>query len=244
MADNSSEKKEVGDNIIAMRAHWSFGGKTPDNFVSHVRRSVPLYELGHSLICEISDFFVKHNSVCYEIGVSTGELIAKLAVHNCHRPDIRWIGLDVEKAMINKARLHTQELDNVELVAEDVNSFQFEKSDFIVAYYCIQFIPPRFRQALFNKIFESLNWGGAFVLFEKVRAPDARFQDILTALYLDFKRTQGYSDEEVMSKSRSLRGVLEPYSTQANLEYLNRAGFKDVLPIMKYVCFEGFLAIK
>jgi tRNA (cmo5U34)-methyltransferase len=38
--------------------------------------------------------------------------------------------------------------------------------------------------------------------------------------------------------------VLEPFSTQGNLDMLKRAGFVDVMTIMKYVCFEGFLAIK
>jgi hypothetical protein len=42
----------------------------------------------------------------------------------------------------------------------------------------------------------------------------------------------------------SLKGVLEPFSTDANYGLLRRAGFVDVMTIMKYLCFEGFLAIK
>ena len=38
--------------------------------------------------------------------------------------------------------------------------------------------------------------------------------------------------------------MLEPFSTQGNLDLLARAGFKDVMTLIKYVCFEGFLAIK
>ncbi|MEK7298654.1 MAG: methyltransferase, partial [Candidatus Margulisiibacteriota bacterium] len=41
-----------------------------------------------------------------------------------------------------------------------------------------------------------------------------------------------------------LKGVLEPFSTQGNLDLLKRAGFVDVTSVMKYICFEGFLAIK
>jgi tRNA (cmo5U34)-methyltransferase len=93
-------------------------------------------------------------------------------------------------------------------------------------------------------VFESLNWGGAFILFEKVRGNDARFQDIMTSMYNEYKIAQGYSSEEILSKSRSLKGVLEPFSTQGNLDLLRRAGFVDITTIFKYVCFEGFLAIK
>ncbi len=245
MSDSqNTAAKLVGDNIVAMRSNWSFGGTTADTFVSHIKRSVPLYEIGHNLICQISDFFVHNDSTCYELGVSTGELISKLAHYNSHKSNVRWIGFDVEENMIAKAREHAVGLNNIELLVQDINQVHMENADFIVAYYTIQFIPPRFRQALYNKIYESLNWGGAFLLFEKVRAPDARFQDMATALYDDYKKSQGFSDDEILSKSRSLRGVLEPYTSDANNGYLKRAGFQDTLSIMKYVCFEGILAIK
>jgi tRNA (cmo5U34)-methyltransferase len=234
----------VGDNIVAMRSNWSFGGGTADHFMSHVRRSVPLYDQGHQLICELSDFFVQKNSVCYELGVSTGELIAKLAKFNSHKANVRWIGIDIEEPMIKKAREHTAGIPGVQLMADDVNQMELEKSDLIVSYYCIQFISPHLRTQLFEKIYNSLNWGGAFIMFEKVRAPDARFQDMSTALYDDYKKSQGYSDEEIMGKSRSLRGVLEPYTSSANEGYLKRAGFQDIMTVMKYICFEGFLAVK
>ena len=81
-------------------------------------------------------------------------------------------------------------------------------------------------------------------MFEKVRAPDARFQDICVSLYNDFKVKQGFSSEEILAKTRSLKGVLEPFSTEGNLGLLRRAGFQDVMSICKYICFEGFLAIK
>ena len=242
--DGRDLKQGVGDKILAMRSNWTFDGDTPENFVSHLRRSVPLYDLGHELTCQLSDFFVHSDSTCYEIGVSTGELIRKLADYNAHKRNVRWVGLDTVEAMVAKAREHTTGYRNIDLLVEDATGFAFAKSDFFVAYYCVQFIPPRLRQPLFDRIYQSLNWGGALVLFEKVRAPDARFQDIAVALYDDFKRAQGFEDGEILGKARSLRGVLEPYTSEANREYLARAGFKDILSVMKFVCFEGFVAIK
>ena len=89
-----------------------------------------------------------------------------------------------------------------------------------------------------------MNWGGAFFLIEKVRGPDARFQDMLNQLYIDYKLKEGYSPDEILNKSKSLKGILEPFSTKGNLELLKRAGFKDITTIFKYAFFEGFLAIK
>ena len=86
--------------------------------------------------------------------------------------------------------------------------------------------------------------GGAFVFFEKVRGPDARFHDIVTSLYHDFKLRNGFSPEEIINKAQSLKGAMKPFTPQGNLDLLKRAGFVDMMTIMKYVCFEGFLAIK
>jgi tRNA (cmo5U34)-methyltransferase len=111
-------------------------------------------------------------------------------------------------------------------------------------YYALQFVPPKFRQSMLDEIYQALNWGGALLQFEKVRGPDARFQDIMTQMYTEYKITQGYSSEDILAKSRSLKRILEPFSTEGNLDLLSRAGFNDIMTVQKYVCFEGFLAIK
>jgi tRNA (cmo5U34)-methyltransferase len=233
----------VGDSIAAPNAAWTFGADVASTFVSHVRRSVPFYDAGHQLICELSDFFVKDDSVCYEIGTSTGELLGKLASHNAGKT-ARWYGIDPEENMVAQAAKHLAGHDNVEVHVGDAVHWDFMKADMIVSYYCVQFVPPKLRQVLIDKIYERLNWGGCFILFEKVRAYDARFQDMMSSLYQEFKLRQEFTASEIVAKARSLKGVLEPFSTQGNLDLLKRAGFVDVMSVMKYVCFEGFLAIK
>lgn len=234
----------TGDSICMDNANWKFSGDVVKNFRNHIKKSVPFYEEGQDLICRSSDFFVKHDSVCYEIGCSLGDLLLKLVKHNIHKPNIKWYGIDCEPDMIKVAQKKFEKIENVCLEAADINTYEFQKSDLIVSYYCIQFIQPKFRQQLISRIYDSLEWGGAFLWFEKVRAPDARFQDIVTSLYTDFKLERGYSANEIIGKSKSLKGILDPYSTFGNMEFLRRAGFVDIITIMKYVCFEGYLAIK
>ncbi len=236
----------VGDGLAAGNANWTFGGDVARQFDDHVSKSVPLYHEGHNIVCAVSDFFVKADSVVYEIGCSTGALTSKLAEHNAAKTGARFIGLDVQPNMIEQANKRSQKdgANNVSFLTEDALLFDFEPSDLIVAYYTVQFISPSHRQDLFDKIFESLRWGGALLLFEKVRGPDARFQDMLTSLYADYKLDQGYNPEEIISKTRSLKGVLEPFSTQGNIDMMKRSGFSDIMSVMKYLCFEGFVAIK
>ena len=232
-----------GDNIEAKTGRWSFGGNVSQNFSAHINRSVPLYLEGHEIITHLTDFFVSDNSICYDLGSSNGDLTLKLADHNKDK-NANFIGIEVEKSMVARANSLKGPRKNLHYIEESIIDFEYEPADLMVSYYTIQFINPKVRQHLINQIYNSLNWGGAFLFFEKVRAPDARFQDIATTLYLEFKKSNDYTNDEILEKLFSLKGVLEPFSSQGNIDLMERAGFKDILPIMKYICFEGYLAIK
>lgn len=232
----------VGDDINADNSNWSFSGQTVPVFDDHVRKSVPFYGEGQKMVAQISDFFITHGSICYELGSSTGALSHQLAERH-QKKDARFVGIDCEEDMVAYAR-EKRPAPKLEYVHDDISTFTYESADLFVSYYTIQFVHPKKRQDLINTIYNRLNWGGGFLLFEKVRAPDARFQDIMTALYTDYKIDQGYNAEEIIGKSRSLKGVLEPFSTEGNLQLLSRAGFKDIVTVFKHICFEGFLAIK
>jgi tRNA (cmo5U34)-methyltransferase len=242
MTSSSVNISQVGDQIAAPNAGWSFAGEVANHFDAHVSKSVPFYEEGHQLVAKLSDFFLSEGSICYELGCSTGTLSHKIATWNDHK-SIEMIGVDIEKDMI---RVATEKYRNtgIHFYAADVADMDLKKCDMIVCYYTLQFVKPKMRQVILDKCYEALNWGGALVVFEKVRACDARFQDIMSGLYMDYKLDQGYSTTEIIAKSRSLKGVLEPFSTQGNIDLMKRAGFTDIISVMKYICFEGFLAIK
>ena len=233
----------AGDNIKAKNANWQFSGDMVKNFEEHIKRSIPYYHDGHKLVESVSDFFIKDDSNVYEIGSSTGQLIYNLSKRHSHKKAASFYGIEIENDMYEFAKKRYQN-ENLEFLHEDINLFDMKKSDFIISYYTVQFIHPKQRQLLIDKIYNSLEWGGAFVMFEKVRANDARFQDIITTLYMDFKLENGYTPDEIVAKQRSLKGVLEPFSSNANVDMLKRSGFEDILTIFKYLNFEGILAIK
>ena len=233
---------DTGQNIFANNANWTFSGDVAKSFGEHVTNSVPLYAEGQQLIAEFSDFFVGENEKVYDLGCSTGSLTKLIADrHKSRNTEI--IGIDIEEKMIEEA-IKINSSVNINYLAADIVSFKLEPTNFITAYYTIQFISPSIRQFLFDKIYQSLNWGGALIIFEKVRASDARFQDYITQLYQEFKLNKNFTPDQIISKSQSLKRVLEPFSSQANMDLMKRAGFKDIITIQKYLCFEGFLAIK
>ncbi len=81
-------------------------------------------------------------------------------------------------------------------------------------------------------------------MFEKIRASDARFQDIFTLTYNDFKLKNNFSPEEIINKSKSLKGILEPFSDYGKTSLIKRAGFEDFIPIFQWLNFKGYLCIK
>ncbi len=230
--------------IIKKNANWNFRGKVYKNFDTHVLKSVPLYEETHNLFLKLSDFFLQDESKIIDIGCSTGKFISNIyQKHNNNEKKISFIGIDNVKEMTDYCKKKYLN-KNIIFKNQDISKYKFKNCCIIASFYTIQFISPKERQVLINKIFKGLNWGGAFFFIEKVRGKDARFQDIMNQTYIDFKIEQGFSSEEIISKSRSLKSTLEPFSTQGNLDLLKRAGFKDIITIFKYLSFEGFLAIK
>ena len=234
---------KVDKKIQAENAGWTFEN-IADDFDEHVERSVPLYRDGHTLVSQISDFFLPKDAVVTEIGTSTGALASRFLQHHSGRDDIRYIGIDLIELMVRKASERFKDDRRAEFVHADVTAYEFERSSMVISYYCIQFIPAKIRQLVYDRIYEALDWGGAFLLFEKVRAPDARFQDICGQVYQEYKLQRSFSEAEILNKQRSLKGILEPFSTQGNIDMMKRAGFVDIMSVMKWVSFEGFLAIK
>ena len=237
-------KNFLGDKIYARNSSWSFDKKVPKNFTKHISKSVPFYLEGHEIICEISDFFLKEKSVCYDLGCSTGVLLNK--IYNRHKDKkIEFIGIDSVKAMINQAKKENKKKTNrIKYLNKDIRKFVFKNSDLIISYFTMQFIKPEYRQTMINKIYKSLNWGGAFIMFEKIRASDARFQDMYSIIYNDFKLKNGFTPSEIVHKTRSLKGILEPFSDYGNCGLLKRAGFVDYITVFQWMSFKGYLCIK
>lgn len=230
--------------INKKRGVWNFGGNVAPNFTDHILRSVPFYKNGHEIITKFSDFFLKNGSICYDLGSSTGELLINLSKFTNKK--VKFIGIDNEKKMVNfsKKLIKKNRIKNITIKQSDILKCKLDKSELIISYYTMQFLQPRYRQNFLNKIYKSLNWGGGLFIFEKIRGNDARFQDMLTSLYHEFKENNGFSIKEIDSKAKSLRGVLEPFSDYGNIGLIKRAGFVDIQPVFQYLNFKGYLCIK
>ena len=236
---------DVGDIIKAENARWHFSKVDSEKFSKHIERSIPGYHEGHRLIEELSDFFIKKNSKIYDLGCSTGNLTYSIAARHADQK-VKVIGVERERSLLQAARLNVENSPepNLEYRKEDITELELEPANLVIAYYTLQFLSLKNRKNILKRIWRCLNPGGAFLLFEKVREPNSRLQELTMLLYNDFKLQNGYSGDEIIAKSRSLKGVLEPLSSRENLRFLKDSGFRETGRIFKRLCFEGFIAIK
>ncbi len=226
---------------------WNFNELEPHAFQAHIESSIPGYCDGHRYITYLSDYFVGNDSLIYDLGCSSGYLLEKLASYHSNKERIKFIGIDMSESLLyrgNHACCNQHKSNQVLLLANDIEVTEFERCNLFIMYYTLQFIPPLRRQDLINRIYSSLQPGGALFLFEKILAPNPRFQDMLTATYLEYKRNNGFGSDEIIDKMLSLKGVLTPFTSEENHNLLGRAGFSDIITVFKSLCFEGLLAIK
>ena len=108
----------------------------------------------------------------------------------------------------------------------------------------LQFTAPESRQQILKKIYDHTANGGALILVEKVQGSDAMTDDLLTTLYYNNKRKNGYTDTQIYTKRKSLTGELVPLKAEWNEQLLREAGFSHVECIWRHLNFMGWVAVK
>ena len=95
-----------------------------------------------------------------------------------------------------------------------------------------------------KKIYTSLKKNGIFIFSEKIISDNKKLNLQLIKKYLNFKKSQGYSDFEIIQKREALENVLVPYSEKENKKMIKKAGFSEVETIFRWANFATFIAIK
>ena len=170
-------------------------------------------------------------------------MLAILAERHKNKENVHFFGIDPEVEMINQAK-KKKNYANIEFSVNAAEEVKLEKCDFITSYYTLQFIPINRRQEVCNKIYSSLNFGGAFILFEKELVNEPYISKIVESAYMKFKLGNDFTVNEVMGKRFSLEGFLIPNTADDNISLLTSAGFKSIQCIMQYGEFKGYIAIK
>jgi tRNA (cmo5U34)-methyltransferase len=163
---------EIGDKIKAKKGAWNFKNINHSKFEQHISQSVPGYYESHNYISFLSDFFLSSGSTVYDIGCSTGNLIAKLSDYNKNKVNIKFIGIEPEKKfkkqfINNISNLKKNKDHKFFFTNKSIQEIKLKECNLAISYYTLQFIHPKFRQKIIDEIYSKLTWGGGFFFLKK-----------------------------------------------------------------------------
>ncbi|WP_099065933.1 methyltransferase domain-containing protein [Nostoc linckia] len=235
---------KADDGIFVSPGSWEFNSQVAPKFNSHVIKSVPYYLDTQVAVSEISDWFVRKNSLILDLGCATGSTISDIYRRHVGK-NISIIGIDNSAPMLEEASKTLNGFQRIDLIKTDIEAYHFpQEIDLISSLYTLQFIHPRYRQDICQKIYNSLNPSGGFLLVEKVADTDSTMGEIFNHLHWQRKEAMGLSVEEIHSKAKSLRGVMIPLTLESNIAMLAEAGFTKIGVFFKWFNFAGIAAIK
>jgi tRNA (cmo5U34)-methyltransferase len=194
------------------------------HFEEHIGTSIPGLPRLRQWCVGLSRRFIQEGTSVVDIGCSTGSLLRSIRDANqAGRPSVDYVGIDVE----TKFREHWRERrdDNIRFKVQDVRSFDFRHMSLALSSFTLQFIPEPDKVGLLRRVHDGLVEGGALIVAEKVLAESARFQDMVTFEYYDFKLLT-FTPDTILQKEHRLRGQMTLWSETELRAALTEAGFR------------------
>ena len=130
------KKTKVDKKIFLKNKEWSFSKKIAPLFDNHIYKSVPLYHQLHWLCEQLSDFYIKEDSIVYDIGCSTGALLNKIAKRQKEKKKVKYFGFDIVKKMIEFAKVKNS-YKHIKYIIKNIINYKLNKSDFITCFYTL-----------------------------------------------------------------------------------------------------------
>lgn len=227
------------DNIVA-GDKWKFDSEVTEVFDEMLERSIPDYLGMRRNTTELALRFAQPGTSIVDLGCSRGTglrpIIDKLGKANSY------IGVEVSEPMIEVAKVKIPEAEIVNLDLRD--EYPKARASVTLSILTLQFVPIEYRQKIISSVYKNTVEGGVFLFVEKILGSDSYADELLVNTYLDRKGENGYTQEQIIAKRRSLEGVLVPVTNDWNEDLLNRAGFKHVDCYWRHLNFAAWVGVK
>jgi tRNA (cmo5U34)-methyltransferase len=237
---------DLVDQTVVTGDKWTFDSGVTKVFENMLERSIPQYEAMRALTTSLAIAHAKDNTWIVDLGCSRGDALKPILSQRGARN--RYLGVEISEHMIEAARESLAgfvQTGIVEIKPLDLR-YQYPplKASVTLGILTLQFVPIEHRQNVIQSVYDSLLPGGAFLFVEKILGAGATLDRLMVTQYLDLKRSNGYTEEQIQTKRKSLEGVLVPLTATANEQLLRAAGFTDIDCFWRYLNFAGWIAIK
>lgn len=230
------------DNTNEINGKWEFDENVTKVFGDMLSRSIPNYETMRSLCFVLGKDFIKNGCTTVDMGCSNG-LSVESFVKNF--PEHDFFLCDVSEPMLDSCKERFSGLEKVRVINSDLrNGVPINNIDLALSILTLQFTPIEYRQNIIQSVYDNLIDGGAFILVEKVLGNSSRLDDLFVKEYYNLKKDNGYTQEQIANKRKSLEGVLVPLTSSFNEHLLHQVGFKYIDCFFRCLNFAGWIAIK
>jgi tRNA (cmo5U34)-methyltransferase len=242
-------RDQVFASTTTRASDFEFNDEVAAVFDDMLARSIPFYAEQQSIVREVVRKFYRPGTRVYDLGCSTATTLVALAT--TLGPEARLVGYDHSEPMLARARANVERAglaDRIELRQADLNGdlagVPLENASVVTVCWTLQFVRPVRREAVVAWINRGLVDGGALVVAEKILTSSSDMNRCFIEFYYDFKRRNGYSEDEILRKREALENVLVPYRVDENVELLRRHGFPGVETFFQWFNFAAFLGLK
>lgn len=232
-------------HIPKRRDVFQFDSEVATIFDDMAVRSIPMYEEVHRLHCSLLRESIEEATLIVDIGSSTGHLFG--AIENeigfkLEEAGIEGIAFDSSPEMLVEL---TRRYPTVQGVCRDITDAADLKrpADIIFCLYTIQFIPPERKALAFDWIVRNLKMGGYLVLGQKEAVPGVWAAEAFSEEYYQFRRDNGYTQEEIDAKTRALANSMWPISVAQIQSELAARGVVTY-PTSRWLQFSTMLGIR
>jgi len=224
-----------------MKNHFKFENYEPDLFIEHIQNSIPNYKGMREMIPSIVSNFLVENTNIYDIGCSAGDLLIELeqtfrSVHD----NLSYIGYDKAGNLLPKGN------GVVDFFQRDITEDRLTmfNTSLVFSLFTLQFLPLDKRAKVVQKIYDSLDKRGAFIVCEKITAKHGIAEDIFTFANYDMKYANGFTPHDILQKQADLRSIMFPLNQAENENMFHQAGFRVIEVFFKSLNFIGWVLIK
>jgi tRNA (cmo5U34)-methyltransferase len=242
------EAENAGTSLGHMPAgqRWAFDGSVADVFDDMLTRSIPEYETMRRACFEMGRRFVRPRSDVVDLGSSRGAALLPFVAH--FGTENRYVATETSEPMLHVLRRRFApyaEQGIVSVLDFDLRTgYPAVSASLTLSVLTLQFVPLEHRLRVLRDAFLRTLPGGAFLLVEKILGASADINERMVEVYYDFKRANGYTEEEITRKRLSLEGVLVPVTAQWNEHLLLQAGYRQVDCFWRWMNFAAWVGVR